>query len=658
MHGAVEADEPERSSDGGRGGRARRRRRMPHEDVDDGRRRDRDRRTRSSATDADALQPGRGRRGSSPAVGRRRHASRGRCAAVDAAGAPAPTTGPTPGDAARGVPPRGLRPRPRRSSASLPRHEVTLTSKRLGEFEADRETPTCSPPTGCSTRTRSSGPSPRAPGSTSSTRSRATASTSATASAPGRARSSTAASRRRSTAAPASCRCSRARAASARPPSRPCSAWRSPMRATTASSPSTPTPTVARSPSASRAPSGKTVRDLVRARARDRRLQRHLVASSRATRRASTCSRRIPTPASPRRSATRDYLDVATLAAHYYSIVLTDTGTGIVHSVMGATLDLADQLVIVVGPQRRRGAPGVRDADLARDQRLRRAGARRRRRAQRGAPGAPLVQLDELESHFRTPRARGRAHALRPAHRRRQRHRVPRPAARDAARGARARGDRSSRACASLAARPRHPMAVRPIRLFGDPVLRVRQRADRRHRRRRARPRARPARHRRAARPRRRRRPADRRGAARLQLQHRRRHRLRAEPACSSRCRGEPEPVGRGMPVGARPLARRPAPPVGEGRRASTSTATRSCSRARACSRRRSSTRPTTSTACCTSSGSRPRPAASRCARSASPTGSEATGPADAADRRRQARSSERSAPGASEHPRRLGCDR
>ncbi len=45
----------------------------------------------------------------------------------------------------------------------------------------------------------------------------------------------------------------------------------------------------------------------------------------------------------------RDYLDVASLAAHYYSIVLTDTGTGIVHSVMGATLDLADQLVIVSG---------------------------------------------------------------------------------------------------------------------------------------------------------------------------------------------------------------------------------------------------------------------------------------------------------------------
>src|SRR6478735_6600839 len=44
-----------------------------------------------------------------------------------------------------------------------------------------------------------------------------------------------------------------------------------------------------------------------------------------------------------------DYRDVADLAAHYYSLVLTDTGTGIVHSVMAATLDLADRIVIVSG---------------------------------------------------------------------------------------------------------------------------------------------------------------------------------------------------------------------------------------------------------------------------------------------------------------------
>ena len=84
----------------------------------------------------------------------------------------------------------------------------------------------------------------------------------------------------------------------------------------------------------------------------------------------------------------RDYHDVASLAAHYYSIVLTDTGTGIVHSVMGATLELADQLVVVAGSERRRGATGLRDTHVARDQRLLRAGAQRGRRAQQLAARA------------------------------------------------------------------------------------------------------------------------------------------------------------------------------------------------------------------------------------------------------------------------------
>ncbi len=44
-----------------------------------------------------------------------------------------------------------------------------------------------------------------------------------------------------------------------------------------------------------------------------------------------------------------DYNVVADLAARYYSIVLTDCGTGIVHSVMRATLQRADSVVIVSG---------------------------------------------------------------------------------------------------------------------------------------------------------------------------------------------------------------------------------------------------------------------------------------------------------------------
>lgn len=44
-----------------------------------------------------------------------------------------------------------------------------------------------------------------------------------------------------------------------------------------------------------------------------------------------------------------DYNIVADLCQRYYSIVLTDCGTGIVHSIMKATLDRADAVVIVSG---------------------------------------------------------------------------------------------------------------------------------------------------------------------------------------------------------------------------------------------------------------------------------------------------------------------
>jgi len=98
----------------------------------------------------------------------------------------------------------------------------------------------------------------------------------------------------------------------------------------------------------------------------------------------------------------RDYHDVASLAAHYYSIVLTDTGTGIVHSVMGATLDLADQIVVVSGLS-------VDEARLASETLtwLETNGYTEQVRSavvvlNNARPGTPLVQLDELEGHFRT----------------------------------------------------------------------------------------------------------------------------------------------------------------------------------------------------------------------------------------------------------------
>ena len=53
--------------------------------------------------------------------------------------------------------------------------------------------------------------------------------------------------------------------------------------------------------------------------------------------------------------------------------------------------------------QRRRGAPGIRDPDLARGERLRRPRAQRDRRDQHWPPRARnLVKLDEIEAHFQS----------------------------------------------------------------------------------------------------------------------------------------------------------------------------------------------------------------------------------------------------------------
>lgn len=98
----------------------------------------------------------------------------------------------------------------------------------------------------------------------------------------------------------------------------------------------------------------------------------------------------------------RDYHDVAAVAAHYYSIVLTDTGTGIVHSVMGATLEVADELVIVAGLS-------VDEARLASETLtwLETNGYSDQVRSavvvlNNARPGTPLVSERELEAHFRT----------------------------------------------------------------------------------------------------------------------------------------------------------------------------------------------------------------------------------------------------------------
>jgi MinD-like ATPase involved in chromosome partitioning or flagellar assembly len=58
-----------------------------------------------------------------------------------------------------------------------------------------------------------------------------------------------------------------------------------------------------------------------------------------------------------------DYLDVAAVLEHYYSICITDCGTGLLHSAMAGVLRLADQIVLVSSPS----VDGARSASATLD---------------------------------------------------------------------------------------------------------------------------------------------------------------------------------------------------------------------------------------------------------------------------------------------------
>lgn len=147
--------------------------------------------------------------------------------------------------------------------------------------------------------------------------------------------------------------------------------------------------------------SDKTVRDLVRASAEVRGFND----ISQIVGRDQTRLDVIASDADPHVSeafSDTDYEDVAKVAAHFYSVVLTDTGTGIVHSVMAATLDRADTLVVATGLS-------VDEARLA-SETLTWLDANGYADLVRNAvvvlntsrPGAPLVRAAELEAHFRS----------------------------------------------------------------------------------------------------------------------------------------------------------------------------------------------------------------------------------------------------------------
>ena len=97
-----------------------------------------------------------------------------------------------------------------------------------------------------------------------------------------------------------------------------------------------------------------------------------------------------------------DYNVVADMAARYYSIVLTDCGTGIVHSVMRPTLQRANGLVIVSGgsvDEARLASETLTwleangHGDLVRNSIV---------ALNTATQGTNIVKLDEIEQHFKT----------------------------------------------------------------------------------------------------------------------------------------------------------------------------------------------------------------------------------------------------------------
>ena len=96
-----------------------------------------------------------------------------------------------------------------------------------------------------------------------------------------------------------------------------------------------------------------------------------------------------------------DYRAVAGVLEHYYSICITDCGTGLLHSAMAGVLELADQIVLVSSPSvdGARGASGTLDwleahnyGDLVRGGVVVLSAIRHKSKS--------TVDLDRLEQHF------------------------------------------------------------------------------------------------------------------------------------------------------------------------------------------------------------------------------------------------------------------
>jgi MinD-like ATPase involved in chromosome partitioning or flagellar assembly len=95
-----------------------------------------------------------------------------------------------------------------------------------------------------------------------------------------------------------------------------------------------------------------------------------------------------------------DYREVALILERFYSIIITDCGTGMLHSTMRGILDLADQLVVITAP----ALDGGRSASLTLDwldQHDRRELVEQAVVVINSIRPKGLIDLEELEDHFR-----------------------------------------------------------------------------------------------------------------------------------------------------------------------------------------------------------------------------------------------------------------
>jgi MinD-like ATPase involved in chromosome partitioning or flagellar assembly len=97
-----------------------------------------------------------------------------------------------------------------------------------------------------------------------------------------------------------------------------------------------------------------------------------------------------------------DYSVVADLAARFYSVAITDCGTGIVHSVMRATLQRADSIVVVSGGSVDEARLASETLTWLESNGYEHLVANAIVALNTATQGTNLVKLEEIEAHFQS----------------------------------------------------------------------------------------------------------------------------------------------------------------------------------------------------------------------------------------------------------------